>query len=132
MNERLHIENAKVIYVGQFATGNNSNGPWAAINIKVEWDYVYVDYDQQKRTAKQSAVVKLTGDNAVWARDNVKAGNPYANIPDTFLDLWVHTYGDISIQKTKDGDKNWENVTNNIIADYIRIIQPEAQTAQQA
>ena len=121
MNEIIYINRAKVICKGQYACGNGNNGPWAAINLKVEWNYQYTDIDQNKREGRMTAVVKFTGENAVWVRDHVTPGNPYANIPDVFLDLWVRIYGDIENLKRKDSNGTWENISNNIVADYLKI-----------
>lgn len=132
MNERIHIENAKVLMKGQFATGNNNNGPWASINLKVEWNYDYVDSDNQPHNGKMNAVVKLSGDNAVWARDNVTAGNCYAGIPDTFLDLWIRTFGDMEIKPRKDGQGTWEDCSNTLVVDYVQVRQqPQQNLVQQ-
>lgn len=123
MNERFHIERAKVLKKGQFKYGNNDNGAWASIFLKVEWEYDYVDEHDQAHKGKMNAVVKLNGDNAAWARDNVTEGNPYAPTPikDTYLDLWMRTFGEFTEQSRKDGNGTWENISNTLVADYVRL-----------
>lgn len=127
MNNLIYIQHAKVIYKGQFATGNNNNGPWAALNAKVEFEYQYNDANDQPVSGKMTAVVKFSGNNAVWARDNITAGNPYNNIPDTFLDLWLRTYGDIEVQNKKDGSGTWENINNTLLVEFFKLSE-QAET----
>ena len=122
MNERLYVENAKVLKKGKFNYGNNDKGAWATIYLKVEWKYDYVDDKKEQHKGTMSAVVKLTGDNAVWARDNVTEGNPYAPTPvkDTYLNLWIRTYGEFNDIQRKDGQGTWEDISNTLVADYIQ------------
>lgn len=127
MNSIIYISRAKVLFKGQYAYGNSNNGPWAAITLKVEWTYQHTDTEGNIRDGRMNAVIKFTGENAVWVRDNITPGNPFANIPDVYLDLWLRLYGDIETQTRKDGNGTWENVSNTLLAEYFKISEPETK-----
>lgn len=124
MNERIHIEHARVIKKGAYAYGNNDKGAWASIHLKVEWDFEYKDQTGASFMGKQSAVVRLTGDNALWARDNVTEGNRFAPtpVPDTFLNLWCRCFGEFNERPRKDGTGTWEDISNGLVADFVELV----------
>lgn len=131
MNNLIQIEKAKVVKVGQFASGNGNNGPWAVCPVKVEWEYPYQQQQQtagavpgapapELRMGKMTAVVMFRQELATWARDNVKAGNPFENVPDMYLNLWVRLWGDFEAIRRQDGG-TWERDTNRVTAEGVEI-----------
>lgn len=130
MNNLIYIEKARVVTVGKLATGTNNNGAWASIPVKVEWEYPYTNPNQlgtapEVRMGKMTAVVVFRQEWATWAKDNVKAGNPFNQTPDCYLNLWLRLWGDIETGRRQDGT-TWEMARNNVAVESAEIWKPTA------
>lgn len=97
-NQLNAVQNAKVVKVGQYSYGNGNNGPWAKLNVKLEYEVEITDASNEKKVKKDTIVVTFWNEKAKWAKDFVKAGNPFAEpaVPDMFLDVWFRTRGDLN------------------------------------
>lgn len=122
MNTTFQVKNARVVSVGEFSTGTNENGPWAALDVTLMWDYQ--PDDQQQPTSTQKCVVTLMNSQATWGRDNLRAGNPYAGVPDTFVDMHLRMQIKTKEVARKDGG-TFRKTENRIYVEYITICQPQ-------
>ena len=126
MNGLIYIEKAKVLKLGEFATGKKLNGEeWASVPVLVEWES-QVNGANGTQVVKQSSVVVFRQQNAVWARDNVKEGSEFNGVPFMFLNLWVRLWGKFESVRRSDGTE-WIKETNSLTVEGAEIAQDNGQ-----
>jgi len=118
MNSLFAIENARVEKLGQYTTGNSNDKDgnpytWHTFPCVVSFDYTYNDPKSGETHGTQSMAVKFRAENALWAKDNLHTG--------MVLNLWVRSFGGIRAYNA--GGQYKEAVENNIIADYVEVVE---------